>query len=121
MVADVWVGDRAVEFLEFQIGAASREFRTADHVEVLVIPKAEIQGQATVDFPVVLKIDAELFGCDDEVRIAVGLAIQVTAPGVAKLGIGAALVRDGVGGFAPKSISSVELNSKKPPSTGFQM
>jgi len=49
------------------------------------------------------------------------MAMAVTRPGVAKpWGYVAGLPRMSLGFFA-KSISSVELNSKKPPSTGFQM
>ena len=74
------------------------DVRTADHVEILVPAQAEVQSQAAGDFPVVLEVEAELLGGDQEVRIAVGMVMPVTAPGVAKpCGYVSGIAEDGAG------------------------
>src|SRR5207302_46617 len=66
------IGNRVVDSYEFQIGAAVLDIRPADHVEIFVPTKTEVEGQLFGDFPIVLAVDAELLGGDVEVGIAVG-------------------------------------------------
>src|SRR5262249_15810237 len=66
--------------LQFLEGAAVGDIRAADKVKVLVPTKADGDGQAVAQLPVVLEIQAKLLGIlDDEGRIANGDAHAATS------------------------------------------
>src|SRR5579859_462757 len=65
-------GQRIADGLQFQEGAALGNGRASDQVEVLVPAQPQVHAQAVSDLPVILKVETEHLGADDESWIARG-------------------------------------------------
>ena len=70
--ADIRIGDRAVKRNQLLVSAAVLDLRTANHIEILVPTKAEVERQTRLNSPSILAVETELFGGHQEVRVPVG-------------------------------------------------